>query len=401
MKKIILFFSLLLILNGCMKISNEKIDNEILTNLEKEELSSAIQSQKEEQEIVYGKESIIEKENVDIDGRHYEYIKYYFIKENTVGILALKTKNDILIIPNKIFGYSVETVGGELDDEAIEEYNSLYKEDKISYGGQYTWHINKRQNYKKIIIEEGIKNVYSGAFEGVKAKQIILPCSLKGVGWCSFQYAKVIKVVIKGKKTRLGMDAFADSKLKDIKLSDKYKGVIESSCFSGSHIESFTWPDWGNSKNKIEYDCFAECKYLRKIIFPENQEHIYIDDGIFNSCPNLKELEFPASTKKVTYRTGNYADNHKQSVESLIFRGKNTKLMPYGRFEDGSFYYTVGKIVAPRDSKAIKVAKKSKKVGHLSKRYTKHHVDYLEMPTPGILEQCRGVTFVPMEWEEI
>jgi len=171
MKKIILVFSLLLVLSGCTNFSTEKTDGDILTNTDKNVSPSAIQFQERKEEVLYGKESIVEKENVDIDGRHYEYIKYYFLKENTVGILALRTKEDTLIIPNEIFGCSVETLGGEFDDATITSF------DYDTFTGQYAWNNSKKQKLKKIIVKNGVKNIYEHALAGKRARKIVLPQS--------------------------------------------------------------------------------------------------------------------------------------------------------------------------------------------------------------------------------
>ncbi|MFR0848565.1 MAG: hypothetical protein ACLSG9_11820 [Eubacterium sp.] len=88
----------------------------------------------------------------------------------------------------------------------------------------------------------------------------------------------------------------------------------------------------------------------------------------------MTKLTFPASTKKVVYGDNYYARNYKKSPAELVFLGKDTELKPGSEsyyLKDGDddnkhWIISVGKIVAPRNSKAIQKAKNVWKIKKLT-----------------------------------
>lgn len=66
---------------------------------------------------------IREAENFDIDGHHYEWIRY--CKEGVgLRIIGLRTKEDTLVIPSHFLGYAVTKLGGtEKQIDISESYN--------------------------------------------------------------------------------------------------------------------------------------------------------------------------------------------------------------------------------------------------------------------------------------
>ena len=94
----------------------------------------------------------------------------------------------------------------------------------------------------------------------------------------------------------------------------------------------------------------------------------------FSGCSKLKKLVFPASTKKVVYCDNFYANNYKKSPGELIFLGKNTELQPGSKSyylkkrhdKNKNWIISTGKIIAPRNSKAIEKAKNVWKIKKLT-----------------------------------
>jgi len=389
MKKIFMTIIMALALMGCSAETSKELDPKKI-NPTAEPVSTPEQYHEpipddlgleKEEEYDY-----VTEKNIAIDGREYTYIKYC-VENNAVRIISLKTKEDVLIIPSSYKDKPVKMVGGEAGEE--------------SAGGD-VWQNSIKNGLQKIIVEEGVEEIYEGTFAGIMAEEIVLPESLTSIGDSAFYKSKISKVTIKSKNATLGACSFNESSLKEIHLPAEYNGEIGYCCFAGSAIEKFKWPDYcSESRSKVGNNCFENCDNLREVIFPENQKHIYIEFGTFNDCELLKQLTFPASVKKITYEQATHADNYKKSVETLVFKGKNTELEGVKDFIGGGklHYITVGKIVAPQGSKAIKFAKKALKVGTLPKAYMKKHIEYGDMPMDRY-NNNRGTKFVSLEYIE-
>ncbi len=308
-----------------------------------------------------------QKENVKIAGRRYSYVDYKVELSGEVSIYSMRTKEDVLYIPNKIDGKPVRFVRG--------------------FRHEYPWQKNKKDKLKKIVIQEGVKEI--AGFANVVAEEIILPKSLKKIASSAFENAKIKRVVCKSPYAQIEDVAFWGATLEKIDFPNGFQGKLGDLCFQETRLKEFFWPDYsGKVKGEMGKEVFAGCKKLEKIIFPENAKHIYIPFNTFWGCTKLKNLEFPASTKKVTYKECYYADNYKRGVSTLIFRGRDTKLA--GGDVDGLDAYhesgllkgkkfiTVKRIVAPENSKAIQFAKKAVKISFLPEWVPEVHISYSE-----------------------
>lgn len=86
----------------------------------------------------------------------------------------------------------------------------------------------------------------------------------------------------------------------------------------GTDLETIRWPKFNENYGlrmennvQVESSVFKNCKKLKKVIFPKEQQFIKIQCGTFNGCSKLKKLVFPAEIKKVVYGSHLYADNNK------------------------------------------------------------------------------------------
>ena len=349
------------------------------------------------------KGNYIERKNTYIEGRHYTFVKYKKYKNGKLRLISLKTNENALIIPQKIDGCLVVHVGAD-----TEEVPGARWYDPDEKHGRLCWQKNKKQRIKKIVIPEGIKKIWNEAFRGVYAEKIILPKSLTKIDSCAFANTTTKKVVLKSKNAILKRSAFAKSSMEKIKFPNGFRGSIESGCFKYTDLKSFDWPNHGEgNENKVKFDAFRGCKSLKTVNFPENQEHMYISPGVFYGCESLERLVFPASTKKVTYRDSAYADNRKNGVSTLVFKGQDTEVVGDEYRGEGDYknigkynYITVGKIIAPKNSKAIEFAKNAKKIVYMNDYFWEDAEmgDVQENYSAGFLD---WVKLGAMEWEEI
>lgn len=309
----------------------------------------------------------IEKKDIKILGRHYKYAAYAKSQSGKIYLFALQTKEKILYIPAEIEGCRVVGLGAPVQN-TVDAIPGLLWQDTFDLD-RLEWNWGKKQRLKKVVISDGIERIDD---LHISADEIIIPKSVRELGDYAGSFTAIKRVVVKSKRMNLGSDAFYNSKLEQIEFPDDFKGVIGSWCFKGSNLKSFRWPAYGKQKiTDINPAIFQECKKLKQVIFPENQECIYIPERTFWQCTKLRQLEFPASTKKVIYKDNYYADNYKHGISTLVFKGKDTQIEGGDIHGIASIAYTpehfisVSKIIAPQDSEAIRFAKKAVKISHL------------------------------------
>ena len=309
----------------------------------------------------------VEKRNVTIQGEN--------------RILMLYVLN--LYIPSEIDGKEVTRVGksDEWSEMAFRFEPVINGVKVLNYAGR--WEATKDAERKNLVIPEGIEIIYNDTFEECYFNDIELPSTLEDIQSLAFGFSHIREVTVKSKEINIGRGAFLQSTLRKIQFPKGYKGVIERDAFEQTELESFDWPDYNDAIENGEIDMswkdpqfpsFKRCKNLKEVRFPEKQKLIYINSKAFLGCPKLTKLTFPASTKKVVYGDNYYARNYKKSPAELVFLGKDTELKPGSEsyyLKDGDddnkhWIISVGKIVAPRNSKAIQKAKNVWKIKKLT-----------------------------------
>lgn len=342
-------------------------------------------------------DKLLEETNLDIEGHHYEWIRYC-LEDEGIRIIGLRTKEDVLVIPASIQGHSVTRIGGtedEIDAEGVYTEYDVYDAAKEFH----IWNTDMDQKLKKIIIPEGVREIVNEGMAYVRAEELVLPESLVLVDEQTFIGCSITRAEIKGEQTTLGHSAFAMSSLKEILFPADFQGTLGPTCFSGSQIEKFHCPE---SIKKINF--LTDCKKLKKVTFSEKQREITIPQGAFTDCLSLKEVTIPANVRTVSIMPNLYADDTKgKGVPTLVFKGKKTELVcvdsSTGKKITG--YIPAGKIVAPKGSRAIRTAKVSKKIASFTEQGKKRIAegefinDY-----PDFYERKDLVNLVPVEYEE-
>lgn len=342
-------------------------------------------------------DKLMEETNLDIEGHHYEWIRYC-LEDNEIRIIGLRTKEDVLYIPTSIQGYPVTRIGGT-SKEIVKD--NFYVENNINAaaGDFYIWNTDRDQQLKKIVIPEGVREIVNEGMTNVGAEELILPESLVLVDERTFIGSNISKVLVKGCKTELYPWSFTKTCLKEIIFSENFQGRLCSDCFSETPMETFYCPS-----GVSEIGFFYQCKNLKEIVFSEKQREIIIPQGAFTGCLSLKKLTIPANVRTVRIMPNLYADDTKgNGVPTLVFKGKSTELV----CEDSSTgkkitgYIPAGKIVAPKGSRAIRAAKKSKKIASFTERGKKliAEGEFIN-DHPDFYERKDLVNLVPMEYEE-
>lgn len=324
----------------------------------------------------------VEKRNVTIQGHRYKYI-YYAEYDGSLVVLAAGTDEDTLYIPSKIDGKKVTRVGVSDDSSDVDFSFNPTIHGMIARGPTEYWEADKKDKRKNLVLAEGIETICGNAFFECYFNKVTLPSTLEEIGEIAFMGTHIKEVTVKSKEISIGRGAFSGSTLRKIQFQKGYKGYIAEEAFDRTQIETFDWPDYNdaveNGEVSLDYDerlfpTFNRCKKLKEIRFPENQKLICIDNRALVGCSKLKKLVFPASTKKVVYCDNFYANNYKKSPGELIFLGKNTELQPGSKSyylkkrhdKNKNWIISTGKIIAPRNSKAIEKAKNVWKIKKLT-----------------------------------
>ena len=129
------------------------------------------------------------------------------------------------------------------------------------YYGYTPWEAHKNL-IVNVVIEEGVENVFSGAFSQHKnLKTVSLPSTLKSIGGEAFEFTAIKNIIIPEKVESIGTAAF-----------------------TGSSLEQISIP---NTVTEMGYSVFRNCKNLTNAALPNDITEL---DGMFDGCTNLKKV---------------------------------------------------------------------------------------------------------------
>lgn len=321
--------------------------------------------------------AIVKKTDVVIQGRTYRYIEYETIRPGVIRLRYIVPQDEVLVVPSTLDGCSVEELGKDPESSIKEVYVNITRGQKV----------------KKVVIGRGVRTIKANAFCNMDVSEVVLPKSLKQIEEHVFigdgnSYCKIQKINLDWVE-KIGYSAFMDcrnlkkirlrnekvvvedgafyhcSRLTEIKLPKTLKGRLEDGCFKETGVKKIRWPRiTGRVRKHIGEGLFSRCKNLKKVEFPKNQKHIYIPEGTFDGCKKLHKLVIPKGTGMVTYGSHHCADNYANSVTTLEFLGADTKVRGekyWGKKQKAKYdFITIKKIIAPKNSKAARYARKAK-----------------------------------------
>jgi len=149
----------------------------------------------------------------------------------------------------------------------------------------------KHNDVKKIIVNDGVKNIYNEAFICFRElTEVSLPTSLTVIGSNSFNACSALtEITIPNGVTSIEGGAFIEcTKLKKITLPGTL-GSIGAWTFEGCRsLESITIPD---SVLSIGENSFQSCTALKSFVFPRNITKV--EDQMFLGCENLLTVTIP------------------------------------------------------------------------------------------------------------
>ncbi len=163
------------------------------------------------------------------------------------------------------------------------------------YYDDIPWY-SQRDKIKKVVIEKGVTNIGSYAFEDCSGlTSITIPNSVTRIGKYAFYYCtSLTSVTIPESVTNFGDCAFYGcSALTSITIPNSVTSIGEDA-FSGSGLTSITIP---NSMTRIGERAFNGCSRLTSITIPNSVTSI--GDYAFEDCNSLTSVTIPNSVTSI------------------------------------------------------------------------------------------------------
>ena len=137
-----------------------------------------------------------------------------------------------------------------------------------------------------------LKKIDNQMFFGSNIKSIIIPDSVKSIGYDAFGHCESLKSVV---------------------IPDSVRSIGHGAFYKCESLTSIIIPDLVES---IEYYAFAWCESLKSIIIPDSVESI--GNWAFYGCKKLKSIVISNSVKII----GDYDFWGCKSLKSVVFKGK-------------------------------------------------------------------------------
>lgn len=171
------------------------------------------------------------------------------------------------------------------------------------------------KNLKNVTLDNGMEEVPRGIFYApsgdIGLEEIVIPDSVKWIGYSAFFGCKNLKKVTLSKKLE-GIDSEAFQNCKNMKLSER---------------------DLPKTLKTIRDNVFANCTSLENVVLPDSLEYLGI--SVFYNCQSLTEVNIPAGVE-TNGATGNYYDMGGPFADCVNLKkvtfGKGIKKIPQGLF---------------------------------------------------------------------
>jgi len=140
------------------------------------------------------------------------------------------------------------------------------------------------EKLEMVILNEGLRNIGDGMFEGCESLQKIkFPSTLVEV--CE--------------------DAFRDCGLKKVELNDGLEVIGSDAFVNCKSLKSIEFP---STVRRIGESAFYDCSSLKKIVLNEGLRKV--EDGVFRGCISLESIKFPSTIRYI----GAHAFDHLSPV---------------------------------------------------------------------------------------
>ncbi|CDA73129.1 fibronectin type III domain protein [Ruminococcus sp. CAG:579] len=233
-------------------------------------------------------------EDVQVAGAILTYgdFNYTVLDDGTVEITSYNGSDDDVVIPSKIKGKKVTSIGAW----AFEEY--------IQGPGF---------NIKSVVIPDTVTSIGSEAFGNCEnLKKVTLPSSVTSIGTYAFSGTPWLEALKKNNTFVVVNNILLDATSAEGEVTIPGGVVtIAGGAFAEANITNVNFPD---SVKYINAWAFKECTKLNHVVLPKNLVSI---DGAFNTCYNLISIVIPKSVKTIGIQTFYYCT----SLKAVYYTG--------------------------------------------------------------------------------
>ena len=260
--------------------------------------------------------------------------EYSVTEDGTVEITRYNGNNNNVVIPNKIEGKNVTSIG-EYAFESCTSITSVTIPNKVTNIGDYAF--ENCTNLASITIPDSMTNIGQRAFLFCdKIKSITIPDNVTNIGEYAFYGCTSLEKinVATGNKKYVSVNGilFSKDKTKIVCYPANKSGtsysipnsvkIIGSAAFcSCSHLKNITIPD---SVTSIEHHAFSDCISLTSITIPDGIKTIEM--GTFDYCKSLTSVRIPDSVTEI----GHSAFNACTSLKNITIPRSVIEIGSYG-----------------------------------------------------------------------
>ena len=171
--------------------------------------------------------------------------------------------------------------------------------------------VQKKDNVKKVVIEDGVTSIGNSVFDSCSnLASITIPSSVTSIGNYAFWGCKNLpSITIPDSVTSIGKSAFSNcSSLTSITIPDGVTSIGNYAFSSCRKLTSITIPD---SVTSIGESAFAACSSLTSITIPDSVTSI--GNAAFEGCKGLTSITIPDSITSI----GGFAFRYCTSLTSI------------------------------------------------------------------------------------
>lgn len=173
--------------------------------------------------------------------------------------------------------------------------------------------------------------VSEGVFEGSNIKTVVIPKTIKIIGYTAFNDCKQLTTITflsDSSLTNISGKAFANCvKLEKIDLSSTQVKIIDPLAFQGcTNLKEITFSE---TLEEIRAKAFYECFSLLEVNFPNSLTKI--EGGAFAYCTNLQHVSIPQSLKLTSFDEAIF--HNVGALKQIIFEEGRESIIGYALFQ--------------------------------------------------------------------
>lgn len=202
----------------------------------------------------------------------------------------------------------------------------------------------------KPVVSIGYEAFKDEALGAVEVSKIVIPSSVTEIGRYAFSNYTGAVEFVNPTITEIGESAFENYMGEGLVIPDGVITIGYRAFSNNGGAVSYTIP---NTVTSIGVAAFSMSCNLEEVVFEDGIQIEELPDSLFNTCEKLREIEIPASVKRLTVRDDYYLNNWNgtfKDVKATITFEEGSQLEFIGKYY---FLAFKGTIVLPENYTVI------------------------------------------------